>query len=643
MQIRLTPTFKRWRYLSFFLLGLLSTGLFSQSADSLKEADKIRNESEADTLMEALRIQQEQAEQLRIQSMMAQRELAYAQSQRFAAFMRISLIVLIIALIVFIVIRIRQRRRNKQQMLKLKEEREKKEQLAKLNAFKSRFFTNISHEFRTPLTLILGQNQQLQAELNDPSLAPKFDRIDRNARRLLELVNQVLKLSKLESGSIELEPRTIDLIPFLKNILFSFESMAQERLQKLIFQQEVNSLPIVVDPEKLEQVFCNLLINALKFTPEKGSILLKTELLGARVHIGVIDTGIGIPEDQLPYVFDRFYQAEGGDTHASPGTGIGLALAKELVELHAGTIRVKSELGKGSEFWVDLPGRMGDVSAIPESYESQVSMGEPLQIAADIPSPVPNGNNKSHILIVEDHPDVRDYLNSELQLMGYRVSQAINGRDGLSKAGQDQPDLIISDVMMPEMDGYAFVQGIRSELITCHIPIILLTAKASDESKLNGLQVGADAYLTKPFNRSELQIRVGKLIEQREQLRQRFSQAVHIRPEEVSAIPMDQAFVKQVTDIIEQHLSHEQFGVEALSKEVAMSVTHLNRKLKAIIGQSAGKLIRSMRLQRAADLISQQAGTISDIAYELGFSSPNNFSTAFKKQFGTSPSEYAKG
>lgn len=611
----------------------------AQSADSLEENVQLQDSIALQTQIDILQEQKDQANRLKAQSMMAMEQARYEQSRRIVLLWML-LIAGVVMIIVFIVLRIRQRRRNKKQMLALEQERARKEQLAKLNELKSRFFTNISHEFRTPLTLILGQNQQLQAELGDPSLNPKFDRIDRNARRLLDMVNQVLNLSKLESGSVQLEPKTIDLIPFLTNILFSFESLAIEKHQQLFFQHEVESLLIAVDPEKLEKVFYNLLVNALKFSPEKGEIILKLHQSEDHVHIGVIDNGIGIPEDQIPYVFERFFQAEGGDTHPSPGTGIGLAIAKELVELHGGNIKVESELGRGSEFWIQLPVADAVSLAQPEEYQSQLQVEKASTLSSKSPSTGPS--SAAHLLVVEDNPDIREYLSEELQMLGYRVTQAIHGKDGLLQAKKDQPDLIISDVMMPHMDGYSFVQALRSEILTSHIPIILLTAKASEGSKLNGLQVGADAYLTKPFNRAELQIRVQKLIELREHLRQRFSQALQIRPEEVSALPMDQAFLKQVTESIERNFSNEQFGVDMLSEEVAMSVSHLNRKLKAIIGQSAGKLIRSMRLQRAADLIDQKAGTISEIAYDLGFSNPKNFATAFKKQYGMSPSEYRK-
>lgn len=534
------------------------------------------------------------------------------------------------------------RYRSRQRALELQQERARKEQLDQVNQMKSRFFANISHEFRTPLTLVLGQNQQLQAELDDPRLDAKFDRVDRNGRRLLELVNQVLDLSKLEASNMALKTETIDLIPFLKNLLFSFESLADQKFQALIFDHNLDSLLIVADPEKLERIFYNLLANALKFTPERGRITLKLQMVANLAHIGIIDTGIGIPEAQVPYIFDRFYQAEGGTTHSSPGTGIGLALAKELVELHAGRISVQSVTNEGTEFWVVLPLSAG-IEDLPVPYAPRL---EPLEGFAYDTAPSVIAKTKdqtaTNILIVEDNHDVRAYLKDELLGLGYQVDEATNGQEGLVRAKARQPDLIISDLMMPKMDGYEFTKAIRADMQSSHIPIIMLTAKASEESKLTGLKLGADAYLTKPFNRAELEIRVSKLIEQRTFLRQRFSESVSIRPEDVSAVPMDQVFLMEITALIESNLMNEAFGVENLSEAMAMSVTHLNRKLKALIGQSGGKLIRSMRMQRAADLLRQEASTISDIAYDLGFSSPTSFTRTFKAQFGVSPTEYTR-
>lgn len=545
---------------------------------------------------------------------------------------------LALALIGFLFFRYRQQLRTRQKELELQRERERKQQLAELDAIKSRFFANISHEFRTPLTLILGQNQSLQATVDEPALDPKFDMVDRNGRRLMELVNQVLDLSKLESGKLSWEPETLDLIAFLKNQLYSFESLADQKKQKLSYIGADKDLLIVADPEKLERVFYNLLSNAIKFTPQEGSIDLLFEQNDHQVRIGVRDSGIGLSEEDLPYIFDRFYQAKGGDSNPSPGTGIGLALAKELVELHQGRLEVESEEGKGSTFWVSLPLQGNLLKSESKPYELHL---EPLTVVeSETPTSISPKRNGKNILIVEDNPDVRSYLRDELQGIGYQVSQAVDGKEGIAIARQSQPDLIISDVMMPNMDGFQLAEAIRADTNSSHIPLILLTAKASEESRIKGLKIGIDDYLTKPFSARELQVRVANLIEQRQRLRQRFSESLTIKAEEVSAVPMDQQFLRLVTQVIEKRLNDPQFSVEMLSHVAGMSVTHLNRKLNALIGQSAGKLIRSMRLQRASDLLRQRASTISEIAYDLGFSDPNSFTRAFKKQFGMSPRQY---
>lgn len=541
-----------------------------------------------------------------------------------------------LALLGFIFFRYRQQIRNRERELELQKERERKEQLAELDGLKSRFFANISHEFRTPLTLILGQNQRLQAQIDDPALDGKFDMVDRNGRRLLELVNQVLDLSKLEAGKGNWNPQTLDLVSFLKNQLFSFESLADQKKQALQYEGPDEPMLMVFDPEKMERVIYNLISNAIKFTPENGKITLQLGRKEAQVEIRIVDNGQGISADQLPHIFDRFYQADSGQQHTAAGSGIGLTLVRELVELHDGKIEVESTVGEGTRFMVQLP-VAGGVGATAETYFSRL---EPLPEPIEKAIPAPSQPSPQKVLIVEDNPDVRNYLAEEVAGFGYSVILASDGQIGLQKARNEQPDLIISDVMMPRMDGFQLAEAIRSDVTSSHIPLILLTAKASDESRIEGLQTGVDAYLTKPFNSQELEIRIEKLIEQRQMLKQRFSEAMIIKPEEVSAVPMDQQFLQLVTDTIEAQLSNEQFGVEALADAAAMSSTHLNRKLRALIGQSAGKLIRSMRLQRGADLLKQQAGTISEIAYDLGFSDPTNFARAFKKQFGVSPSQY---
>lgn len=548
--------------------------------------------------------------------------------------------------------RYRQQLRSKVHELTLQKERAQQElsrkeaeKLRELDTMKTRFFTNVSHEFRTPLTLILGQNEQLKTAITDQSLQQRMEMVERSGQRLLDLVNQVLDLAKLESEGMDLQYATLDAIPFLRQILEAFEGSAIEKEIQLEFDTESKKLITAFDPEKMERVFFNLLSNAIKFTPRGGHIKMIVEEYEQSLRVGIQDTGPGIQPDQLPYIFNRFFQVDGSNQPHQPGTGIGLSLVKELVEKHAGSINVDSQWGKGSTFWVVVP--------LPESLDpawnqepSQVSM-TPLPIngvTADslVQEEERASQDVSQLLVVEDNLDVLAYVSDLLRGMGYQVLTANNGKEGLAQARKHLPDLIISDIMMPKMDGFEFAKAIRSDQRCSHIPLVLLTSKASDESKITGYGLGIDDYLLKPFHAKQLKVRIASLIEQRRFLRQKFSEALTIKPEEVSAIPLDQQFLKKVTDFIEVHFDNDRLSVEMLSNEVGMSVTHLNRKLTALIGQPAGKLIRSMRLQRAADLLQKQASSISEIAYDLGFSSPTNFTRSFKKRFGVSPSEYQK-
>ncbi|MEM7657642.1 MAG: response regulator, partial [Bacteroidota bacterium] len=392
--------------------------------------------------------------------------------------------------------------------------------------------------------------------------------------------------------------------------------------------------------------------NAIKFSPAASQVSLELSMEGEQILIQLADTGKGIPAEQLPYIFDRFYQVKGETALAQPGTGIGLALVKELVSLHGGSIEVQSEVGQGTSFRLRIPRQAGmqepsghQKDRNPQTdYLPQLDPWMMASVGTPLTSTKPIGSHarkqEGHILIVEDHPDVRNFLKESLEGLGYQVSESVDGKSGLEAAIQLQPDLIISDVMMPKMNGLELAEAIRSNAKVSHTPLILLTARAEEEHRLEGLQTGIDAYLTKPFQVKELEIRVFHLIDQRRKLRQRFSEALVIRPAEVSAIPLDQQFLTLVTDTVEANMGEATFGVETLAAVANMSVTHLNRKLNALIGQSAGKLIRSMRLQRAAELLEQQAGNVAEIAYDIGFSDPTNFSRAFKKQFCVSPSRY---
>lgn len=569
-------------------------------------------------------------------------------------YISILLLSLMLGIAVWAWSRYRQLLRSKAHELTLQKERAQQElsrkeaeKLRELDTMKTRFFTNVSHEFRTPLTLILGQNEQLKAAITDLSLQQRMEMVERSGQRLLDLVNQVLDLAKLESEGMDLQYATLDAIPFLRQILEAFEASAVAKEIQLEFDTESKKLITAFDPEKMERVFFNLLSNAIKFTPRGGQLSLIVEEHEQAVHVGIRDTGPGIHPDQLPYIFNRFFQGAGGKHSHQPGTGIGLSLVKELVEKHGGSVKVDSQWGKGSTFWVVIP--------IPASLDpawnqehSQIKM-TPLPVSTNgvtaeslAQEDERTSQDDSQILIIEDNLDVLAYVSELLRGMGYQILTANNGKEGLAQARKHLPDLIISDIMMPKMDGFEFSKAIRADQRCSHIPLVLLTSKASDESKITGYGLGIDDYLLKPFNAKQLEVRIASLIEQRRFLRQKFSEALTIKPEEVSAIPVDQQFLKKVTDFIEVHFDNEHLSVEILSKEVGMSVTHLNRKLTALIGQPAGKLIRSMRLQRAADLLQKQASSISEIAYDLGFSSPTNFTRSFKKRFGVSPSEYQK-
>lgn len=545
------------------------------------------------------------------------------------------------------------RRINKNHILQL--ERVEYGKLKELDQLKSQFFANISHEFRTPLTLILGQIDSVMSSAIDNKEKGKLQVANRNAKRLLTLINQLLDLSKLEAGSMELNAEQHNIVSFLKSLFFSFESLAEAQKISLKFESEYQNIPVVFDPDKMEKVFYNLVSNAIKFTFPNGEIKVSLKLIKtSEVVIQIKDTGPGIPSDRLPHIFDRFYQVDSSMTREHEGTGIGLALTKELVELHKGTISVDSIENEGSTFTLFFP--LGDFAIEKESLidleHKNISEENILDILNThdqlseknkfIQNSAENkilSHRQEFILIVEDNPDVRLYIREQLE-NDYQIIEADNGEQGVILAQNEIPDLIVTDVMMPKMDGYQFCKAIRSDEKTSHIPIIMLTAKAGLDDKIEGLETGIDAYLTKPFSAKELTVRVRNLIQQRNQLRKRFSKATVIRPSEVSAVSADQVFLNKAVSFIEAHYADEKFSVEMLAEEVNMSVSQLNRKLNALINQPPGQLIRSLRLQRAADLLIKKAGTVAEICYKVGFNDQSYFSRSFKKQFGVSPSEY---
>jgi signal transduction histidine kinase/ligand-binding sensor domain-containing protein/DNA-binding response OmpR family regulator len=599
--------------------------------------------------------------------------------------------------------------------------------MKEVDQMKSRFFANISHEFRTPLTLILGPIQKWKAKAetgnspdlqvgdfktpsqklgegfqpltNTGELQKDLGMAERNAHRLLRLINQLLDLSKLEAGGMKLQAAQGNIVPFVKGIAQSFQSSAGRRSVALNVETEGDEIEAYFDRDKLEKILTNLLSNAFKFTPEGGSVAVSIQCHAERseesraapntgrddersrsmtqaahdtlrlrpaqttsgaalrvtregyVTITVSDTGIGIPADQLDKIFDRFYQVDASQTREQEGTGIGLALTKELVELHHGTISVRSEVGKGTEFTVRLPlgrehfkdaevveaigeqeGQAVVVAAVEATHESPLRV-ERTEVVAEKSLPL--------VLIIEDNADVRAYM-KEYLITSYQVFEAHDGAEGIEKAKETIPDLIISDVMMPKKDGYELCKTLKLDEKTSHIPIILLTAKAGTESKIEGLETGADDYVTKPFDAKELLVRVKNLIELRRKLRERFSKEQVLRPGEIAVTSIDDAFLQKVRIAVEQHIGEEGFGVEELAREVNMSRSQLLRKLTALTGLSVRDFIRYIRLHRAWDLLKQNAGTISEIAYTVGFRSPAYFTKCFHEQFALLPSDVQK-
>ncbi|TVQ12199.1 MAG: response regulator, partial [Balneolaceae bacterium] len=515
--------------------------------------------------------------------------------------------------------------------------------LRNLDQLKSHFFANISHEFRTPLTLIMGQTEALLQSEDSRGKKEKLISVNSNAERLLALINQLLDLSKLEAGKMELKPKLQNMVSFLKNLVFSFESLARANQIQLNFYSPRADITMEFDAREMEKVFLNLLSNAFKFTGNGGRIdviinIPEPGLVGVRIK----DTGIGIPEDRLPHIFDRFYQADLSSTRKYEGTGIGLSLVHELVVLHQGSIRVISKEGAGTEFILQFPFRDSAVQAqIDEAvHENTASESKEVKTAA----PLYNNLISEHdeiVLIVEDNTEVRSFIREQLE-EEYTVLEAANGVEGIEISQAAIPDLIITDLMMPEMDGYRFCEEIRSNEKTSHIPVIMLTARAGLDPKIEGLEAGIDAWLTKPYHIRELQIRVKNLIEQRKNLKKRFSTATYFKPSSIAQNSVDQAFLKHAIETIGHSMHEEEYRAEQLAHSLNMSVSQLNRKLNALVDQPAGTFIRSLRLQRSAELLNQTDKTIAEICYEVGFNDQAYFSRAFKKQFDKSPSAFRK-
>ena len=520
---------------------------------------------------------------------------------------------------------------------------------------KSRFFANISHEFRTPLTLILGPAEKITSKTSDESIIKDARIIKRNSKRLLQLVNQLLDLSKLEAGKLKLAATKGNIVSFVKGIALSFESLSEEKDITLKIISEKEFVEVYFDKEKMIKILYNILSNAFKFTLPEGKIAIAVKENDKDVEIKIRDTGIGIPKEEVPKLFDRFYQVDSSFTKDYEGTGIGLAMTKELVELHHGNISVESEKGRWTEFTLKFPlGRnhLKDEEILPDEKtgkSKELISEEEYYFSESIKKETGNEidtdslkEEKTIILVVEDNYDMREYIKESLG-EDYLVEEAVNGEQGIRKAEKIIPDLIISDMMMPKMDGNEMTKILKHDEKTSHIPIIILTAKSEQENKLEGLETGADDYLTKPFDIRELQVRIKNLISIRKKLQEKYSKNNYIGKQDKKKLSsLDEKFMNKVMEVVENHLGEEDFSIEEFDKELGMGRVQIYRKLKALTGKSPSRYIRTIRLIKARKMIIEKQGNISEIAYSVGFTAPQYFTKCFREEFGYSPSDLTK-
>lgn len=609
-----------------------------------------RNNAEL-ILMEAKDSEQQRSSLDMLHRKVSQYNSAY-HVQRFFTLGLVLLVVLIVVVAIYMFRSYLVKTRLNEQLAQSNDELKRlNEEVLELTHSRLVFFTNISHELRTPLTLIADPVEML---LDDRSIKGRsrelLQMVQRNALSLQQLVGSILDFRKIQNGKMELSLSRFDLPEALQQWTGDFAMTAQRKKIHLQLDTTHFSSPsdIVADKEKLARIVFNLLSNALKYTPAGGFIHVSLADEGERLRIEVKDSGKGIDKEELTKVFERFFQAKG----AASGTGIGLALVKSFVELHHGEVRVESESGKGTCFIVLLPRQQEGFVEEPQSEaadkSSSFSDDGSLQYIDDgerhggkLQQIISEHGEKPTILIIDDNNDIRQYERTLLQDY-YFVLEASDGREGLEIARKEVPDLVICDVMMPVMDGLEFTQQLKTNTATSHIPVIMLTAKNLEEHRAEGYEQGADSYITKPFHSKVLLARVENLLHQRAHLRQLFAQgaAEGKETEEVSRLDdRDKAFVKQLHDIIKSHMGNSDFGVEDIGAEIGLSRVQLYRKVKAITGSSVVDLLRKARLAKARRLLEANSMNISEVAYEVGFSSPSYFTKCFKDEYGMLPGD----
>ena len=541
-----------------------------------------------------------------------------------------------------------QKKQLEEQRDKLEEQRDQliqlSHQLEEATHAKLVFFTNISHDFRTPLTLVADPVEQLLA---DRTLTGDQHRmlllIQRNVNILLRLVNQILDFRKYENGKMEYTPVSVDILSSFEGWNESFQTAARKKHIHFSFDNMPDSnYHTQADVEKLERIYFNLLSNAFKFTPENGKVAVRLSTLtkddSRWIRFTVSNTGSMISAEHIRNIFDRFYKI---DMHHA-GSGIGLALVKAFVELHGGTISVESDEKQGTVFTVDLPVRTCEVSSLEDSSATSVSEVSPLNNAVPVEEEELEKNydsSKPSVLIIDDNADIRLYVHGLLHA-DYAVIEAADGSEGIRKAMKYVPDLIISDVMMPGIDGVECCRRLKSELQTCHIPVILLTACSLDEQRIQGYDGGADSYISKPFSSQLLLARVRNLIDSHRRLKQFFGDGQALAKEDVC--DMDKEFVEKFKALIDEKMGDSGLNVEDLGKDMGLSRVQLYRKIKSLTNYSPNELLRIARLKKAASLLASSDMTVSEIGYEVGFSSPSYFAKCYKELFGESPTDLLK-
>lgn len=526
------------------------------------------------------------------------------------------------------------------------QEREEAKRIREIEFMKSQFYANITHEFRTPLTLIMGMNAEISGHEKQKEI------IQRNSEKLLHQINQLLETARLESGNLTLNPMQREIVHYLQFLAESFYNFAQDKGVRLTFYAEESSVIMDFDEEKIQGIVYNLLSNAIKFTPAGGSVIFhvsrENQKSTAYLKLKIKDSGIGIAEDQLSKIYQRFYQVDRIPHGNSGGTGIGLALTKDLIELMKGVIQVQSKPGSGTEFTVLIPISNQAPLAKSEAYQRPLGLTTPLQESLTELDTAAS-EELLQVLIIEDNKEIANYL-VDLLKSAYQVQVAENGSLGLEKALALIPDAVISDIAMPGLSGYEVCETLKTDLRTSHIPVILLTAKVTQQDRVEGYRLGADAYLTKPFHREELEIILRKLIELRKNLQRRYAGTL---PDAVEKTGIDEvepshnfvvedAFIAKLNAILEHRLTDSEFGVPELAEAAAMTQMQVYRKLKALTNKTPSQFIRSARLRRAVELLKTTQLNVSEIAYEVGFSDPNYFSRTFHQEFGCPPAQYRK-